>query len=305
MSASSSRRQRPKREPGSRSAHSSEVIRYSRAVVPERSAGVHIGQRGDDFVEKAFFVLALEQQVRKRADVALGVAESLERQDIIAYPVQVDPDRFVAPVEEHAVVELHCPGAHAEEQRERLPVKGRGGIGNVGCGDETAFDPAEHWNFLLDWFRTLLFIIAGSGLKHKSGTVILLLESSPFEKRRSRMGPVGRELGLEHLSREGFLRLVDFVLEQIPPARVHAGRRMPPPPSGVPVELYAYPVFDVPLTGGKHLRCGDGDGVAELELRPGEVLFSEPFAWKLRCGTGRTELLLPRFPAGVHPDHLR
>lgn len=95
------------------------------------------------------------------------------------------------------------------------------------------------------------------------------------------MGPVGRELGLEHLSREGFLRLVDFVLEQIPPARVHAGRRMPPPPSGVPVELYAYPVFDVPLTGGKHLRCGDGDGVAELELHPGEVLFSEPFAWKL------------------------
>ena len=95
------------------------------------------------------------------------------------------------------------------------------------------------------------------------------------------MGPVGRELGLEHLSREGFLRLVDFVLEQIPPARVHAGRRMPPPPSGVSVELYAYPVFDVPLTGGKHLRCGDGDGVAELELRPGEVLFSEPFAWKL------------------------
>lgn len=95
------------------------------------------------------------------------------------------------------------------------------------------------------------------------------------------MGPVARQLGLEHLSRPAFLRLLDFVLERIAPQRIHAGRRLPSPPEGRSAERYPYPVFDIPLAGKKLLLCGDGRGTRELLLPPGELLYSEPLAWKL------------------------
>ena len=84
------------------------------------SSGVHIGQRSDDLIKEPLLVLSLQQQVRKGADIPLGITKSFHGEDIVTNPVQVDPDQSFRVVKKDAIVEFHRTGTHAEEQRERL-----------------------------------------------------------------------------------------------------------------------------------------------------------------------------------------
>lgn len=94
------------------------------------------------------------------------------------------------------------------------------------------------------------------------------------------MGKVQEQLRLQHLSQEGFLRLVDHITETMTLRRIFFGLPSPSPGHGQ-LEMYPAFVFDVPLSGEKHLAWGGAEGVCERILPPGEVLFCEPFAWKL------------------------
>lgn len=94
------------------------------------------------------------------------------------------------------------------------------------------------------------------------------------------MGKVQEQLRLQHLSQEGFLRLVDHITGALELRRVFFGRPSPSPGHGQ-LEMHPAFVFDVPLSGEKHLAWGGAEGVCERILSPGEVLFCEPLAWKL------------------------
>ena len=94
------------------------------------------------------------------------------------------------------------------------------------------------------------------------------------------MGKLQEQLQLNHLSREGFLRLADYIVNTVELRRVFFGRRSPSPGHGL-LEMHPAVIIDVPLSGEKHLSWGNAEGVCERILTPGEVLFSEPLAWKL------------------------
>ncbi|HEX2948308.1 MAG TPA: AraC family transcriptional regulator [Armatimonadota bacterium] len=93
------------------------------------------------------------------------------------------------------------------------------------------------------------------------------------------MGPVAQQLHLEHFSQQGFVRLIDHVINRITPQRVIFGRKDAPPDSGQ-LEMYPSHVFDVPLSGEKHVICGAGQHTEHGLLHPGDVLYSPPLAWK-------------------------
>lgn len=94
------------------------------------------------------------------------------------------------------------------------------------------------------------------------------------------MGRIQEQLHLNHLSREGFLRLADYIINAMELRHVYFGRRTPSPGHGQ-IEMHPAFIFDVPLSGEKHLSWGDAAGVCERILPPGEVLLCEPLAWKL------------------------
>ena len=94
------------------------------------------------------------------------------------------------------------------------------------------------------------------------------------------MGRVQETLQLRHLSREGFLRLIDHITDTLELRHIFFGRPSPSPGHGQ-LEMHPAFVFDVPLSGGKQLAWGGPAGVCERHLTPGEVLFCEPLAWKL------------------------
>ena len=90
------------------------------------------------------------------------------------------------------------------------------------------------------------------------------------------MGEIAEKFGLEHSSREGFLRLVDFLLAELPPRRMFTARRTRPPAHEA-FEFYPHPVFDLPLSGEKEISFSEGTEI----LRPGDVFQLPPAAWKL------------------------
>jgi AraC-like DNA-binding protein len=94
------------------------------------------------------------------------------------------------------------------------------------------------------------------------------------------LGTVGRDLDLEHRSREAFLRLLDYVLDTVPPQRVLFGKKGVPP-SDKHAEMHPKHVFDMPLAGNKRILFGDADRPEDHILRPGDILYCEPLAWKL------------------------
>lgn len=93
------------------------------------------------------------------------------------------------------------------------------------------------------------------------------------------MGEVAEKLGLEHLNRDGFIRLIEFILGNLPPQKLHYGCQKSFDRAEL-VEMYPMPVFDIPLSGQKHLAHVGTTGMAELTLSPGEALYCEPYAWK-------------------------
>ena len=98
---------------------------------------MHIRHRSDDFIKETFFMLFFEQQIGEARNIALRIAEPFESENIIADPVQIDAHQTVA-VHEHAVVPIHRPFAHAEEERKRLVVIRCRRTRNVADRDETS-----------------------------------------------------------------------------------------------------------------------------------------------------------------------
>ncbi|MDX9980705.1 MAG: helix-turn-helix transcriptional regulator [Lentisphaeria bacterium] len=94
------------------------------------------------------------------------------------------------------------------------------------------------------------------------------------------LGAVGRNLGLEPRSREAFLRLLDHVLDALPPQRVHFGKKGTPP-SDRHAEMYPKHVFDIPLAGVKRIVFGHAGQPEDRLFPPGDLLYCEPLAWKL------------------------
>jgi len=95
------------------------------------------------------------------------------------------------------------------------------------------------------------------------------------------MGEVSKRLGISAFSQEDFIRLLDDTLANRPASRVVIGNPSPEPPDDGGVEMYPKFVFDIPLSGVKHVVCGDGNARREYRLNPGEVLLSPPGVWKL------------------------
>ena len=104
------------------------------------------------------------------------------------------------------------------------------------------------------------------------------------------MGTVSEQLGMTAFSREDFVRLLEFVLERQPPRRLIIGKSTPPPPRQENMEVYPKFVFDIPVSGVKHLICGNGSDLCEYHLSPGEILLTPPGVWKLPVWDSAHEL---------------
>ena len=105
------------------------------------------------------------------------------------------------------------------------------------------------------------------------------------------MGILSGRLGITAFSRTDFVKLLDFVLEQLPPRTVVIGKNKPYPSEHENIEIYPKFVFDIPVPGVKHLICGNGTGLCEYDLSPGEIFFCPPGVWKLPVWDSAHELL--------------
>ena len=86
------------------------------------------------------------------------------------------------------------------------------------------------------------------------------------------MGEIADRLGIRDFSRTDFITLLDFVLETAPVRTLFLSHAKPAPPPHECVELYPKYVFDIPLSGAKHLIYGNGQDLRERHLQSGEAL---------------------------------
>ncbi len=112
------------------------------------------------------------------------------------------------------------------------------------------------------------------------------------------MGAVAEKLGLREFARSDFIALLDHILQEVPVRRLIAGCAVPAPPPRECVEVYPEFVFDIPLSGVKHLMYGTGKEICETCLQRGEVLFSPPGVWKLPLWDLPHELFCLIYSAG-------
>lgn len=95
------------------------------------------------------------------------------------------------------------------------------------------------------------------------------------------MGQIKEKLGLEHFSKNGFINLINYLIDEVPPRRVVTAHRSQPP-AHEPFEFYPYSVFDLPLAGEKEMVFCGQDGLCRSEiLRSGDVFQLPPSVWKL------------------------
>ena len=114
-----------------------------RRVAAQRHARVHVRHRRHNLVEEPTLVLVLQQQVREARQIALRVPEALDRQHVVADPVQVHPDQAVA-VHEDAVVVLHRAVADGEQRGQRVLLVRRRRVRQVPRGDEAPRKSISH-----------------------------------------------------------------------------------------------------------------------------------------------------------------
>ena len=80
--------------------------------------------------------------------------------------------------------------------------------------------------------------------------------------------------------REDFLRLLNKI-ERLPIGRAYAGDSSIPIPKLENVEIYQRTVFDIPISGKKHIRFAHDGTIQEAVLLPGDILFSAEGTWKI------------------------
>jgi AraC-like DNA-binding protein len=92
------------------------------------------------------------------------------------------------------------------------------------------------------------------------------------------MEHIGKKLHLEHFSCEAFIHLLDFVINEVNPYRLIIAA--PQPVCRENIEINKVHVFDLPLSGTKHIMYGNGTELEELRMVPGEVFYTAPLIWK-------------------------
>jgi len=80
--------------------------------------------------------------------------------------------------------------------------------------------------------------------------------------------------------REDFLKLLNKI-ERLPIGKTYAGDKSIPVPKTENAEIYQRAVFDIPISGSKHIRFAHGGTIREAVLHPGDILFSAPGIWKI------------------------
>lgn len=123
------------------------------------------------------------------------------------------------------------------------------------------------------------------------------------------MGETAARLGIRDFSRADFITLLDYVLQTAPVKTLAISRPKPAPTPHECVEVYPKYVFDLPLSGVKHLIYGNGQELCESHFRSGEVLFTPPEVWKLPLWDSPHELFCLVYTAGflrcTYVDHSR
>ena len=95
------------------------------------------------------------------------------------------------------------------------------------------------------------------------------------------MGEIAEKLKIGSFTHTDAAHLLAYILTEIPPRRIAAAHRHPEPPEQEGLEVYPRDVFDIPLSGVKHILRGTGRERYEENLRPGEALFTPSESWKL------------------------
>lgn len=92
------------------------------------------------------------------------------------------------------------------------------------------------------------------------------------------MGQVAENVQLKHFSKDAFLRLMDYVISVITPRQIFFAQQKPIVRKSF--EMHPGHVFDIPLSGEKHMIYGDGQELKESILTPGDIFYSTPLTWK-------------------------
>lgn len=104
------------------------------------------------------------------------------------------------------------------------------------------------------------------------------------------MGKIAEKLKIRGFARTDAMHLLDYILTEIPPRRLAVAHPRPAPPDHEGIEVYPRHVFDIPLSGVKHILHGTGTERREENLTPGEALFTPPESWKLPLWDSAHEL---------------
>ena len=104
------------------------------------------------------------------------------------------------------------------------------------------------------------------------------------------MGKIAEKLKIRGFARTDAMHLLDYILTEIPPRRLAVAHPRPAPPDHEGLEVYPRHVFDIPLSGVKHILHGTGTERREENLTPGEALFTPPESWKLPLWDSAHEL---------------
>lgn len=104
------------------------------------------------------------------------------------------------------------------------------------------------------------------------------------------MGEIAEKLKIGGFARTDAMHLLDYILTEIPPRRLAVAHPRPAPPDHEGLEVYPRHVFDIPLSGVKHILHGTGTERREENLTPGEALFTPPESWKLPLWDSAHEL---------------
>lgn len=104
------------------------------------------------------------------------------------------------------------------------------------------------------------------------------------------MGKIAEKLKIRGFARTDAMHLLDYILTEIPLRRLAVAHPRPAPPDHEGLEVYPRHVFDIPLSGVKHILHGTGTERREENLTPGEALFTPPESWKLPLWDSAHEL---------------
>ena len=104
------------------------------------------------------------------------------------------------------------------------------------------------------------------------------------------MEKIAEKLKIRGFARTDAMHLLDYILTEIPPRRLAVAHPRPAPPDHEGLEVYPRHVFDIPLSGVKHILHGTETERREENLTPGEALFTPPESWKLPLWDSAHEL---------------